>query len=197
MDNHTAEHLHIILATLKQFIQQERKAYQEATGNARYSKQARLARRTSHRVLSCLVPRFRMLDKLLNQPNASSYYHAAPQVLAAHLIQSFIAKTRIPDTHPVWQLRLSSDQLRSLLERGPVSAGIWLARWEGEYPGITTMVLHSQAADLRQLRTAFQARGISEAAREQEQLIGVLDRVKAMLPRADYQLLVSNLRTPA
>lgn len=197
MDNHIAEPLHSIFATLKLFIQQERKAYQVATGNARYSKQAQRDRRTSHRVLSYLVPRYRMLDKLLHQRNSSSYYRAAPQVLAAHLIQCFIAKTRIPDTHTVWQLEFTAEQLRTLVGRGPVSTDIYLARWEGEFPGITQTVLHSQAGTLRELRTDFLSRGIREAAQEQKQLVGVLDRVRALLPRADYQLLVANLRTPA
>jgi hypothetical protein len=197
MDNHTAEPLHSIFATLKLFIHQERKAYQVATGNARYSKQAQRDRRTSHRILSYLVPRYRMLDKLLHQRNSSSYYRAAPQVLAAHLIQCFIAKTRIPDTHAVWQLGLSAEHLRALVRTGPVSADIFLARWEGEFPGITHAVLHSQAGNLRELRTEFLSRGAHEAVMQQEQLVGVLDRVRAMLPRSDYQLLVANLRTPA
>lgn len=197
MNNLTAQPLHSIHAALKLFIQQERKAYQEATGNARYSKQAQRDRRTSHRVLSYLVPRFRMLDKLIHQRNSSSYYKAAPQVLAAHLIQCFIANTRIPDTHVAWQLQIPAEHLRCLVEQGPVPASIWLARWEGEFPGITRTVLHSQARNLRELRTDFLSRGIREAAEQQEQLLGVLDRVKAMLPSADYQLLASNLRTPA
>jgi len=164
MDNNTAEPLHSIFATLKLFIQQERKAYQVATGNARYSKQAQRDRRTSHRILSYLVPRYRMLDKLLHQRNISSYYRAAPQVLAAHLIQCFIAKTRVSDTHAVWQLDLTAEQLRALVGMGPVSTDIYLARWEGEFPGITQTVLHSQAGNLRELRTDFLSRGIREAA---------------------------------
>jgi hypothetical protein len=196
MNNNTAQSLDSVFSSLKLFLQEERKAYQNATGNARYSKQARHDRRTSHRILSYLVPRYRMLDKLLHQRNISSYYKAAPQVLAAHLIQCFIGKTRISDTHAVWQLKLTAEQLRGLVETGPVSANIWLARWEGEFPGITQTVLHSQAVNLRELRTDFLSRGAHEAVLQQEALVSVLDRVRAMLPRADYQVLVANLRTP-
>lgn len=195
MDQYTTTHLRELLAILKRFLIQERLAYRTYTSDARYNKQAQHARRASHRVLSYLVPRFRLLDKLLNQRNATA--KAAPQLLAATLIQCFIAKTRTPDTHPVWQAPITSDHLRALVALGPVPWQTWLTRWEQEFPGITETLCNSQVGTLRNLRTAYLARGALADAQQQEKLSGVLERVKAMLPVDDYQLLLANLRTPA
>jgi len=196
MENYQKNQLHEILAALQRFLARERLAYREAARSARYSKDARRTRRASHNILSWLVPRVRMLDKLLNQPAASSYYKCAPQMLATCLIECFIAKTHVPDTHEVWQLRFTAENLRVLAAAGVMLPELWLTRWEIEFPGITAVTNDSQAGTLRDLRTAFLSAGVEHTARQQSQLQAVLGRVKAILPLADYQLLVSNLRVP-
>lgn len=182
-------------ALLKSFFIDERIAYQAHSTRAKYDGNARKARAISHRVLATLVPAYRKLDKFLLQPNAGAMYAFAPRTMASVLVSHFICHTRIPDTHPVWQMAITAQQVKALVEAEPLVTDNWFTNQEERFPGIT-QVLNGNAATLRELRTAYISNVTLAASQEQKRLAQILERLRFSMPKADYGLLVSHLRTP-
>jgi len=184
-----------VRALLKMFFMDERIAYQAHSTRAKFDRNARKARAISHRVLATLVPAYRRLDKFLMQPNAGAMYDFAPRALASVLVFNFICTTRFPDTHPVWQLEITAQQVKALVEVEPLVTESWYASQEEKHPGIT-QVLNGNAATLRELRTAYLSNGALTEAAEQKRLRKLMAYLKNTLKPADYALLSNNMKAP-
>lgn len=104
----------------------------------------------------------------------------------------FISKSHIPDHHPVWGIRISAQNLRQMVERGPIPDTNWYARYEELFPGIT-QALNSNAQNLGEIRRAYRDYASTPEGKERAELRRIMSRIKVLFPEKDYELLAANL----